>query len=81
MGMSADPNTVAGRLVERAILRWSAAPTGCRSLTLHWASFKQRKLEIREWKPRAAFLRLCESLPRADSRRAPQQLHRQRLKN
>ena len=74
MGMSADPNIVAGRLVERAILRGyatlheelrrpvidipkvpSAAPASPTQpasfiFTSHWASFKQHKLDNREWK-------------------------------
>lgn len=73
IGMSADPNTVAGRLVERTILRSyatlldelgqpiidvpkvpSAAPRVAQPasfiFTSYWASFKQYKLDNREWK-------------------------------
>ena len=77
IGMSTDPNTVAGRLVERTILRGyatlldelrqpiidipkmsSAEPRPAQPasfiFTSHWASFKQHKLDNREWKPDTA---------------------------
>jgi len=77
IGMSADPNTVAGRLVERTILRGyatlldelrqpiidvpkmsSVAPRPAQPasfiFTSQWVSFKQHKLDNREWKPDTA---------------------------